>query len=81
MTAILNLYDDLFDINLHIYKTTSELTIVEVRYYLKSSIDEEYRQEVLHNPPMLHCKIAFPSWFSAEEKEKFDINWELNYES
>ena len=70
-----DLYDNLYDINLNIYKSTKSMTIIDIRYYPKSSLDKDYEQKVLHNPPMLHWKVSFPPWMS-DKKEKFDINWE-----
>ena len=75
MPTLQNLYDNLYDINLYIYKSDRLLTVVDIRYYPKSSLDEEYRQKVSHNPPMLHCKVAHPPWLTGKN-EKFDINWE-----
>jgi hypothetical protein len=75
MLALQNLYDNLYDINLHIYRAKKSLTVVDIRYYPKSSLDPYYRQKVVHNPPMLHCKIAQPPWLT-DKKQKFDINWE-----
>lgn len=69
------LYDDLYEINLHIYIATKNMTIIDFRYFPKSALDQDYRQRVLPNPPMLHCKIEQPPWLS-DKKEKFDINWE-----
>ncbi|HEV7329989.1 MAG TPA: hypothetical protein VGN63_03020 [Flavisolibacter sp.] len=75
MSQLQNLYDNLYDINLHLYRAKKRLTIVDIRYYPKSSLAPDYRQKVIHNPPMLHCKVAQPPWLS-DKKEKFDINWE-----
>ena len=75
MPTLQNLYNDLYDINLYIYKATRSLTTIDIRFYSKSSLDKDYRQTVLQNPPMLHCKIAMPSWLT-DTNEKFDINWE-----
>ena len=75
MPTLQSLYENLYDINLHIYRATKELTVIDIRYYPKSSLDEDYRQKVQNNPPMLHCKIAIPFWLS-DKKGKFDINWE-----
>jgi hypothetical protein len=75
MLAFQNLYDNLYDINLHIYRADRRLTVVDIRYYPKSSLDPDYRQKVVHDPPMLHCKIAQPPWLT-DKKGKFDINWE-----
>jgi hypothetical protein len=70
-------YANIYDINLQIYRATKNMTIVDFRYYLKSSLNEEYRQKVISNPPMLHCKVPMPPWLS-DKKEKFSINWEHN---
>ena len=69
------LYNNFYDINLHIYKATRNLTIIDFRYYPKSSLNQDFRAKVLDNPPMLHCKVSYPPWLS-DKKEKFDINWE-----
>lgn len=74
MTELQNLYDNLYDIDLQIYRADSRLTVVDICYYPKSSLDQEYRQKVEHRPPMLHCKVAMPPWLL--DKERFDINWE-----
>lgn len=75
MPSLQSLYHNLYDINLHIYRTTKNLTTIDFRYYTKSSLDPDYREKVLGNPPMLHCKIACPPWL-GDKKGKFDINWE-----
>lgn len=75
MPELKNLYYNFYDINLHIYKSARDITIVDFRYYPKSSLDEDFRVKVLANSPMLHCKVAYPPWLSGK-KEKFDINWE-----
>lgn len=75
MPTLRILYDNFYDINLQIYKAKKDITIIDFRYYPKSSLDQNYRSKVLSNPPMLHCKVAHPPWLS-DKKEKFDINWE-----
>jgi len=75
MPTLKKLYNNFYDINLHIYKSTKSITIIDFRYYPKSSLDQDFRVKVLNNPPMLHCKVAHPLWLS-DNKEKFDINWE-----
>ena len=77
LPKLLNIFSDLYDINLEIYKALSDFTIVDIRYYLKSSMDEEYRQTIKNNSPMLHCKVAHPIDY-PEKVQKFDINWEYN---
>ncbi|GAB2815688.1 hypothetical protein [Ferruginibacter profundus] len=75
MPTLQQLYENFYDINLHIYKATKNLTIIDIRYYPKSSLDQEYKQQVMNNKPMLHSKITIPAWVS-DKKNKFDINWE-----
>jgi hypothetical protein len=75
MPTLLELYHNFYDINLHIYRATKSMTIIDFRYYPKSSLDHDYRGKVLNNPPTLHCKVAVPPWLSGKQK-KFDINWE-----
>lgn len=70
-----SVYEDLYDINLYIYKASAKMTIIEIQYYLKSSLPEDYRLEIINNPPMLHCKVPIPPWLSHKSK-KFNINWE-----
>lgn len=74
MPAIEQLHDDFYDINLEIYRAKKDVTIIDFRYYPKSSLDEDYREKVKDRPPMLHCKVAHPFWL-ANPKDKFDINW------
>jgi hypothetical protein len=83
MPKLLIIFDNLYDINLRIYKSRRNLTIIDIRYYTKFSLDPEYKQKVIENPPMLHCGVELPPWLT-EKKEKFDINrehkqWLLNW--
>jgi hypothetical protein len=68
------IYDNLFDINLYIDRTTSDLTIIDIRYYAKTSLKPEYRQLVGARSPMFHCKVALPPT-ALYRDGKFDINW------
>lgn len=77
ITELKNLYDDLYDVNLFIYKALPKQTIVEIRYFLKSSFDREYFEQVKNNEPMLHSKVAIPPYLYNDE-EKFDINWKFD---
>jgi hypothetical protein len=77
--AMEKLYENLYDINLHIYKATKKLTIIEIRYYPRTSLEEDYRQRAVGSEPLLHCKIEIPPWLD-QEKKKFDINWQ-HYET
>lgn len=69
-------YENLYDINLYIYKSKKESTIIEIQYYPKSSLELEFYETVKSNEPMLHCKIRLPN-YQKNDNKKFDINWEL----
>ena len=70
------LYDNLYDVNLHIYKALPEHTIIEVQYFPKSALEPDYREIVKDLAPMLHCKVAIPP-YASDTKKPFDIHWEL----
>ncbi len=70
------LYLNLYDVNFYVYKATKNKTIIEIQYYLKSSLDKDYYEKVKENEPMLHCKVATP-FYLRKKDDKFDINWEL----
>lgn len=69
------LFNDLYDINLTIYKATKKATIIEICYYTKSQLEDAYCQTASTQPPMIHCKVALPPWLS-DKKQPFDINWQ-----
>lgn len=71
-----DVYNDLYDVNLYVYKSKKANTIIEIQYYLKSSLDSGFYETVKENEPMLHCKIVIPN-YRKTDTEKFDINWEL----
>lgn len=75
-TELQAIYENLYDINLFIYKSERKRTIIEVQYYPKSLFDDDYYQTIKDNAPMLHCKIAIPNYLK-NKKKKFDVNWEL----
>ncbi len=67
-------YEEIYDINLHIYNSLKNKTIIEIRYFLKSSFQKEFYSTIKDNEPMLYCKINKPPYASGR---KFDVNWEL----
>ena len=77
MKELMLLYDDLYDVNLYIYKALKDKTIIDIRYFLKSSLDKDYLEKVKDKKPMLHCKIVQPPYIHYKSKEKFDVNWDL----
>jgi hypothetical protein len=68
------LYPNLHDVNLYIYKADKKSTIIEIQYYPRTSLDIEYQKEIEGQASMLHCKIANPPY--SKKEKKFDINWE-----
>jgi hypothetical protein len=75
--ALHQLHGNLHDINLFIYRATREATVVDIRYYPRSSLTPAYRAQVATLPPMLHVKVATPPWLTqAQPLPKFNINWE-----
>ncbi len=68
-------YDDLHLIELYIYHAKPTVTVIEIRYLLRSSLGD-YLKGAVANQPMLHCKVPIPPYVD-DRKEKFDINWEL----
>jgi hypothetical protein len=71
-----DIYENLYDINLYIYKSEKESTIIEIQYYLKSSLESDFYETVKSNEPMLHMKIGIPPYVN-NKMEKYDVNWEL----
>ncbi|MDC1161874.1 hypothetical protein OAT18_00370 [Tenacibaculum sp.] len=69
-------YENLYDINLYIYKSEKEKTIIEIQYYPKSLLDSKFYKTVKRNTPMLHMKVGIPPYVN-NKTEKFDVNWEL----
>ncbi|WCO00267.1 hypothetical protein [Psychroserpens ponticola] len=76
------IFENLYDLNLHIYKSLPNKTIIEIRYFLKTSHTVEFYPTIVNNEPMLHCKVARPFYItelpnSNKTERKFDVNWEL----
>ena len=57
-TELKAFYENLYDINLYIYKSEKESTLIEIQYYPKSSLKSDFYETVKSNEPMLHCKVA-----------------------
>jgi hypothetical protein len=77
------MYSDLYDVNLYVYKAKKEVTIVEVQYFLRSSIDLKFRDQCAEVETMLHSKVCLPPYFIpaatsyTDYAEKFDIHWQF----
>jgi len=70
------IFENIYDLNLYVYKAKSELTIIEIQYYPKTALTVDFFEKIKDNSPMLHCKIAIPQ-YADDNKTKFDINWEF----
>lgn len=67
-------YIDLYDVNIFIHRSETNRTIIDLRYVLKSSFEQEYKRKISQNDPMFHAKLSIPPML--ENNEKFDVNWE-----
>lgn len=70
-----HMHDNLYDINLFVFKAHRKKTTIEVKYLLKSSLKHAYPDSITDKPPMIHAKVATPPYRLSNEK--FDINWEF----
>jgi len=76
INELFTLYNDIYDINMFILKANKKRTIIDIRYFLKSSFDQEYYEKVKDREPMYHAKIMHPL-LPIDSNIKFDINWQL----
>lgn len=70
---LLSFYNNIYDINLHVYKAIETATIIDIRYYLRTSIDYEHRAKIADVAPMISPKIPLP--IDYIKGNKFDVNW------
>jgi hypothetical protein len=77
LPLLTELYTYMYDINLYVYRAWKKYTVIEMAYYPKSALDNDFRQTVMNNNPMLHARVALPL-YHEDKKEKFNINWEHN---
>ncbi|KFF23638.1 hypothetical protein [Chryseobacterium vrystaatense] len=69
-----NEYEDLYDVNLYVFKALRKETVIEIQYYRKSNLNPDYFEKIKDNQPMFHSKITLPGY--ALDGAKFDINRE-----
>lgn len=69
------IYDNIYDLNVYVFKAESNITIIEIKYFLKSSLNKNDFEKVKNSEPMFHCKLAIPPYVT-DNNMKFDINWE-----
>ncbi|MFT5618219.1 MAG: hypothetical protein ACI85I_001450 [Arenicella sp.] len=73
-------YDNFHDVDLEILQAKRHKTIINIKYYSKLSINEEFRESMKNENTMLHCHITIPPYassFSDSTHKKFDVNWHL----
>lgn len=70
--------DDLYDVRLQVYRSNASSTIIEIGYFLRSSLEESYRRSVEGTPTMFHCAIELPPWLH-DTNDRFDINWPFHH--
>lgn len=70
------LFPELYDVNLHIYKAKKSVTIIEIQYYSRLSLNHDYQEITSRQEPTLHCKVAQPPYYIPGKK--IDINWKFN---
>lgn len=71
-----NEYDDLYDVNLYVFKALKKETIIEIQYYRKSNFETAYYTKIKNNPPMFHAKFSLP--FFGKSGVQYDVNWEAS---
>jgi hypothetical protein len=71
-----NIYYHIYDLNFYVYKSTKKNTIIQINYFLKSSLDEKLYDNINDFEPMIHSKVDIPP-YRKDEFQKFDINWKL----
>lgn len=69
------LYPNLYDVNLYVYKAKRTYTVVEIQYYPRSTHSPDYQKLTELQETMLHCKVPLPN-YHADHSDKFDINWQ-----
>lgn len=81
-SAILQLnaeFDNIYLIELYVFKATRRETIVEIEILEKSELRAKYENIAVDECPTLHGKVPIPLYigYKNKDKYKFDINWQL----
>src|SRR5207249_4714396 len=71
MPVLLQLYPDVYEFDLYVYKSTPKQTIIEIGYVLADPSMGAVPS------PHLHAKVSIPV-YATFKKRKFDINWQHN---
>lgn len=75
VASLWSIFSNLYDINLYVYYAHDKGTLIEIQYYPKSALKEDFSETVKDNDPTFHSKVTLPS-YRADDIEKFDVNWE-----
>jgi hypothetical protein len=80
MPKLNELFPNLHDVNLYIYRAEPNKTVIEISYYPKTLLHPQNFEELKDIPSMLHCKVAIPNYASniSGKYKKFNINWPLS---
>lgn len=76
-------FDNIYLIELYIFKAEKKETIVEIEVLERSELidhldlDSEESKNYLHQNMMFHCKVPLPPYANEDKNIKFDINWQL----
>jgi hypothetical protein len=70
------LYPQIYDLCFFIYQAQKSRTIIELQYFPKSALDQEFLLKVKDQSSMIHYKIKIPPYWQDRTKP-FDVNWEL----
>lgn len=70
-------FDNIYLIELYIFKACKNETIIEVEVLEKTELSIEHRKTILDATPTIHCKVAIPPYIDLDSNDKFDINWQL----
>ncbi|AYL94028.1 hypothetical protein [Mucilaginibacter celer] len=80
MPKLNELFPNLHNITLYIYRAEPNKTVIEISYYPKSLLHPLNFEELKDVPSMLHCQVAIPNYADAivlGKEQKFNINWPL----
>ena len=75
-------YEDIYDITIVIFQVKKEYNIIDIRYFLKTSFDKDYYEEIKNREPIFYVQLPIPSYLdpclNELENKKFDINWQFH---
>lgn len=80
MPTLNELYSDIAEFNLFVYRAERTKTIIEISYYPLQQPESPIKHTIKKHSPGLHCKVAMPNYANgvSGKNKKFNINWQLN---